>query len=189
MSIWEFFRDGGDGCFEYWSILLGSGKDVFRRHYYRPKVCIKIELSRREWVSVLVLVIFDDFGMTWIPKHQLDCFNKSFIFPQLNYTVALFDERVKGCLWYFGQTFFFVEKKSLVFFSRKKTKFFLVFFAVKKGFFYGEKNHKKTWFFFREKKAKVLLYIWGRKSSWVSRKYRSPQVLVFLHIYLVFLEF
>ena len=36
-----------------------------------PKVCIKIELSRREWVSVLLLVIFDDFGMIWIPNDQL----------------------------------------------------------------------------------------------------------------------
>ena len=35
-----------------------------------PKVCIKIELSRREWVSVLLLVIFDDFGMIWIPRDQ-----------------------------------------------------------------------------------------------------------------------
>ena len=41
-----------------------------------PKVCIKIELSRREWVSVLVLVIFDDFGMIWIPNDQLDCFQQ-----------------------------------------------------------------------------------------------------------------
>ena len=28
-----------------------------------PKVCVEIELSRREWMSVLLLVIFDDFGM------------------------------------------------------------------------------------------------------------------------------
>ena len=41
-----------------------------------PKVCIKIELSRREWVSVLLLVIFDDFGMIWIPNDQLDCFQQ-----------------------------------------------------------------------------------------------------------------
>ena len=34
------------------------------------KACIKIELSRREWVSVLLLVIFDDFGMIWIPHDQ-----------------------------------------------------------------------------------------------------------------------
>ena len=41
-----------------------------------PKVCIKIELSQIEWVSVLLLVIFDDFGMMWIPNDQLDCFQQ-----------------------------------------------------------------------------------------------------------------
>ena len=41
-----------------------------------PKVCIKIELCRREWVSVLLLVIFDDSGMIWIPNDQLDCFQQ-----------------------------------------------------------------------------------------------------------------
>ena len=40
------------------------------------KVYIKIELSRTEWVSVLLLVFFDDFGMTWIPRDQLDCFQQ-----------------------------------------------------------------------------------------------------------------
>ena len=41
-----------------------------------PEVCIKIELSRREWVSVLLLVIFEDFGMIWIHNDQLDCFQQ-----------------------------------------------------------------------------------------------------------------
>ena len=40
------------------------------------KVCIKIELSRREWVLVLLLVIFDDFGMILISNDQLDCFQQ-----------------------------------------------------------------------------------------------------------------
>ena len=34
------------------------------------KACIKIELSRKEWVSVLLWIIFDDFGMIWIPRDQ-----------------------------------------------------------------------------------------------------------------------
>ena len=41
-----------------------------------PKVCIKIEFSRREWALVLSLVIFDDFGMIWIPNDQLDYFQQ-----------------------------------------------------------------------------------------------------------------
>ena len=54
------------------------------------KACIKIELSRREWVLALLLVIFDDFGMIWIPHDQwLFTFfttQQSFIFPQLKNT-------------------------------------------------------------------------------------------------------
>ena len=49
---------------------------IFFEGITTPKVCIKIELSRREWVSVLLLVIFDDFGMIWIPNDQLDCFQQ-----------------------------------------------------------------------------------------------------------------
>ena len=68
--------------------FLDSQKPIELRQYYSvqekmffegittPKVCIKIELSRREWVSVLLLVIFDDFGMIWIPNDQLDCFQQ-----------------------------------------------------------------------------------------------------------------
>ena len=46
-----------------------------------PKVCIEIELSRREWMSVLLLVFFDDFGMIRIPNDQFDCFQQILYIP------------------------------------------------------------------------------------------------------------
>ena len=49
---------------------------MFFENITTPKVCIKIKLSRREWVFVLLLVIFDDFGMIWMPTDQLDCFQQ-----------------------------------------------------------------------------------------------------------------
>ena len=58
------------------------------------EACMKIKLSRREWVSFLLTIIFDDFGMTLKPHDRWlftsfaywdigVAFNKSFIFPQL----------------------------------------------------------------------------------------------------------
>ena len=58
--------------FKYYSVQ----EKMFFEGITTPKVCIKIELSRREQVSVLLLVIFDDFGMIWIPNDQLDCFQQ-----------------------------------------------------------------------------------------------------------------
>ena len=51
-------------------------ENMFFEGITTPKVCTKIELSRRECVSVLLLVIFDDFGMIWTPNNQLDCFQQ-----------------------------------------------------------------------------------------------------------------
>ena len=34
------------------------------------EACIKIKLHRREWVTFLLLVIFDDFGMTLKPDDR-----------------------------------------------------------------------------------------------------------------------
>ena len=47
------------------------------------EACIEIKLPRRECVSFLLLIIFDDFGMTLKPDDQRIAFDKSFIFPKL----------------------------------------------------------------------------------------------------------
>ena len=47
---------------------------MFFKGITTPKVYIKIELSPREWVSVLLLAIFE--SMIWVPNDQLDCFQK-----------------------------------------------------------------------------------------------------------------
>ena len=52
--------------YQYYSIQ----EKMFFEGITTHKGCIKIDLSRREWLSVLLLVIFDDFGMIWIPRDQ-----------------------------------------------------------------------------------------------------------------------
>ena len=47
---------------------------MFFKGITTPKVYIKIELSPREWVSVLLLAIFE--SMIWVPNDQLDCFQQ-----------------------------------------------------------------------------------------------------------------
>ena len=67
-------RPSGNQSLFYCHIVFSTyfliQEEMFFEGISKHEACIKIKLSRREWVSFLLSIIFDDFGMTLKPDDR-----------------------------------------------------------------------------------------------------------------------